>query len=267
MLPEGVDLLPAADAQDAWDQSTTYGRMFAGVYDELFPSDADAQRTAEVLHELAGPGCRALELGVGTGRVAVPLARRGTDVTGVDSSRELLHLAARTGSQAEVELELVRADLRTWDSTERYDLVFCVCATISMFASREEQARVLAVAARALRPSARLVVETHSPARVQALHVREDTVLFSTDVPGLPGGLLSRSHVRRGTSRWSLEHVWWSDGERHRAEEHSLLTPPHVLDDLARAVGLRPVCRWSDWLGSPADPLSPTYVSVYARPR
>jgi len=67
-----------------------YGREFAHFYDRIFPKDATAERTADVLAGMHPGNGPALELGVGTGRIAIPLARRVGPVVGVDSSVEML---------------------------------------------------------------------------------------------------------------------------------------------------------------------------------
>ena len=68
----------------------TYGDAFADVYDDWYAGITDAEQTADVVAALAAPGRRVLELAVGTGRLAVPLAARGSTVTGVDASAAML---------------------------------------------------------------------------------------------------------------------------------------------------------------------------------
>jgi SAM-dependent methyltransferase len=246
------------------DQSRAYGRQFAGVYDVVFPAGDDAEQTAERLVALAGPPAPAvLELGVGSGRVAVPLARRGARVVGVDSSPELLALAAARAAREGVVVDLVEGDLRTYASPVPVDLTCCLCATLSMLATEQEQAVALALAAASTRPGGRVVVETHSPDRVRRMHAAQEQVTVRQDVAGLPGGLTLRSTLPAGSSRWRLEHRWRDAAGEHRAEEFSTLTDAGRLDRLAAAAGLQLTDRWSDWTGAPLDPYSPMYVSVY----
>lgn len=84
---------PAAD--DRFDPAT-YGRSFADVYDAWYPTDEVTGATVAHVAALAGPGGSVLELGVGTGRLALPLAERGLSVTGLDASPDMLdRLAAK----------------------------------------------------------------------------------------------------------------------------------------------------------------------------
>lgn len=246
------------------DQSRTYGRQFAGVYDAVFPAGPDAEQAADRLLDLAGgPGSRVLELGVGTGRVAVPLARRGARVVGVDSSPELLERAAARAGREGVALELVEGDLRSFTSGAPVDLTCCLCATLSMLGTPAEQATALALAAASTRPGGCVVVETHSPERVRRLHAGGALVTVHEDVAGLPGGLEMRSTLLPGSDRWRVEHRWSDEAGEHLAEEFSTLTGPDRLDRLAADAGLELVGRWSDWTGTPHDAYSPMYVSAY----
>ncbi len=77
-----------------------YGDMYAAVYDSLFSDRDDLDLVCALLNELAGEG-DVIEFGVGTGRLAIPLAARGRRVYGVDNSRKMLAaLAAKAGRRA-----------------------------------------------------------------------------------------------------------------------------------------------------------------------
>jgi SAM-dependent methyltransferase len=79
--------------------AATYGDRIAGVYDEWFGVPSDTQDTIGFLSDLAGPG-PVLELGIGTGRVALPLAQRGYEVHGVDASEAMVgKLRAKAGGE------------------------------------------------------------------------------------------------------------------------------------------------------------------------
>ena len=75
----------------------SYGDAIADVYDDWYPMDAEGEAAVEFLHEMSGGGA-VLELGVGTGKLAIPLAERGLDVHGVDASPAMIErLRAKPG--------------------------------------------------------------------------------------------------------------------------------------------------------------------------
>jgi SAM-dependent methyltransferase len=259
--------VPRSDVLAAEDQSRRYGREFGEIYDLVFPPAPEAGQAAALLHRLAGGGApEVVELGVGSGRVAVPLARLGARVVGVDTSPELLARARSRAGAEGLDVRLVEADLRTWRSPRPVDLVYCVCGTLSMLATPEEQAAALAGAAASTRPGGAVVVETHSPERVRRLHARQDRVSVHADVPDLPGGLTTLSVLAPGSLRWRVEHTWSLDGRPRTAQEFSTLTDADRLDAMAATAGLQPERRASDWTGAPYEPYCPMYVCVYRVP-
>lgn len=247
--------------EGAVDQSRSYGAALHTVYDHLFPPGPAADALAEDLLALTGaPHPVVVELGVGTGRVALPLARRGARVTGVDSSPELLAVARAAADREGTALRLVRADLRSWVPDVRADLVVCVCATLSMLLTAAEQRRALAVAAAALAPGGRVVVETHRPDPVRRLHAGRAVVELDLPSHGLPGGVRTTSRLPHPDATWTVEHRWHEDGRAQHAVEHARLLDRAELLALAAEAGLAPVPT----PGRLADPGSPTYTVVLA---
>src|SRR5699024_2355046 len=116
-----------------------YGREFAHFYDRIFPKDATAERTADVLAGMHPGNGPALELGVGTGRIAIPLARRVGPVVGVDSSVEMLDRLRSDIAHTEVDVTPVHGDIRAYRDDTKYVLVYCVCATLSMLLDEAQQ--------------------------------------------------------------------------------------------------------------------------------
>jgi len=246
------------------DQSTRYGAQYAGVYDLIFQRDAAAEATADMLFRLAGGGHpTVVELGVGTGRIALPLARRGARVIGVDTSRELLELAREAAELDRLPVQLVLADMRSWTAEVRADLTYCVCATISMLATADEQLRTLGRAAASTRPGAHVVVETHNPAYVTALHADRASVDLPVPVSGLADGMVMHSRAPSPDGLWHVTSSWDDGSGRVAAEEFSRLTTPDALEALALEVGLVPVARSGDFRGGPLEPTSATYVSTF----
>jgi len=256
--------LPAEGAVLHEEQSRVYGERFAAVYDAVFPA-ATGRPTADFLLALSPlTGDRFVELGVGTGRVAVPLAQVGARVIGVDSSPEMLRKARENATRRQVTISLVQADIRAWASAAASAVAYCVCGTISMFATRQEQRAVLRNAASSVRPGGAVVLETHNPEHVRDMHAAAGHVEVTTALPGVSGGVCIRSALAPDSTRWRLQHSWEEGGGMRTESEFSTLTSPDVLERMAISVGLRPVVRHGGWDGSPLTVHSPTYVSVFA---
>ena len=243
-------------------QAVGYGRQFAGFYDRLFPGGAAAEPVVDRLAALRPDAGRpALELGVGTGRIALPLAARSGPVVGVDASPDMLERLAPDAG-----VEPVLADIRGYDDGRAHDLVYCVCGTLSMVLEPDGQAAVLEACARACAPGAAVVVETHDPAAVAAMHEGRTRESFFTPYPEPGTGLLSHSTLDAAAGLWQLAHVWFEgDGTSRVATELSRLTTPDEVDGYARAAGLEPEARWGTWAATPHTGADPTFVSVFRR--
>lgn len=246
---------------DGFDPGT-YGRSFADVYDDWYPADATTEACVRFLSDMAGPGGSLLELGVGTGRIAVPLAAAGHAVTGIDASEEMLVLLRDKDPHGCV--EAVRADVGdpdgwTADSGPigRFDVVVAVCNLLCNLTDPAAQAACITGAASALRPGGHLVVEAFEPApltegrRSSASEVRRDvTVRIETDVDSSTGVVTGR-------------HIEVSDAAIRIRPWRIRVTAPAEIDDWAEAAGLELVERLRTWGvdGPPSDGL----VSVYRR--
>jgi SAM-dependent methyltransferase len=244
---------------------TGYGAQFAPFYDRLFPSDAGAAAAVERLAALALPGQGVLELGVGTGRIALPLSERVGEVVGVDVSREMLGELERALAERPRPVTPVLGDVRDFDDGRRYGLVLCVLGTLSMVLDAEGQAAALRTLARAAAPGAAVVVETHNPAWVRALHAGAPTTTSFTPYAARDTGLLSHSTLT-DDGLWQLGHFFVDDGRVRVASEVSRLTTADEIDAHARAAGLIPEARDADWAGTPATGHEPMVVCVYRQP-
>ncbi len=233
----------------------TYGQQFAEIYDDVFPPDPDL---VEVLASSAP--ATALELGVGTGRVAIPLAQRGITVTGVDLSAEMLDRCRDGADDAGVDLELVQGSMTDLRLGRRFDLVFCVCASISMLLTREHQRETLATARDHLADGGRLVVETHNPDAVLGLHGGRRRETWFVPYPGAGRGLQTYATLDEPTGLWQVSHLWHDGGRTTIGNEVSLLTPVEVLTGLGAELGLAVRSVTGDRNGGPVTPESPTYT-------
>ncbi len=251
------------------DQSLRYGEQYHDVYQHFFPPStaADVVARVQTLVEpaVAGQAPVIAELGVGTGRIAIPLALAGADVLGVDSSEHLLDVARRSAAEAGCDsLVLEHGDLRTWRGDHRADLACCVCATISMLATADEQRAALAAVASAVRHGGTVVVETHDPHFVRNMHRGQLMRSFPLPVPGLDD-VVATSLLQDG-ELWQVEFTWSQLSGRRTAREFSRLTEPAELQQLAADVGLMACDTWGDWGGAtPACGQCPTYIATFRR--
>lgn len=247
-----------SDGGDGFDPGT-YGRSFADVYDRWYPSDDDTAAAVARLSELAGAGGRILELGVGTGRLAVPLADAGHDVAGIDASAEML---ARLRSKSD-RVAVVEGDAGTpsdWPPGP-FDVVAAAFNLVFNLTDTAAQSACFAGAAGALVPDGRFVVEAFVPAAVEQrerrLEVREVTagrvVLIATDADPSTGVVTG-------------QHVELTDGAPVRLRPWRIrVAGPDELDAMAAAAGLELSERHADWSGTPFDPHGAAHVSVYRR--
>jgi SAM-dependent methyltransferase len=241
-----------------------YGRQFADFYDRLFPGGPFVAPTIDRLAELhPGGGLPTLELGVGTGRIALPLSDLVGDVVGVDSSPEMLERLGAALAERPRPVTAVHGDIRDHADGRRYGLVYCVCGTLSMILDPADQQRVLDVAARHLAPGGVVVVETHNPAFAELLNQGRPRDSFFVPYPAPDTGLLSFSSIDAESRLWHLSHIWIEGGRARIAQELSRLTTPEETDAYASAAGLTLVERHGDWLGTPFTPEHPMVVSVY----
>ncbi|TDB95805.1 class I SAM-dependent methyltransferase [Micromonospora fluostatini] len=242
-----------------------YGRQFVDFYDRLFPGGPAVEQTVGYLADRhPGGGLPTLELGVGTGRIALPLAERVGEIVGVDSSPEMLDVLRAALADRPRPVTPVHGDIRDWADERRYGLVYCVCGTLSMLLDPAEQQRTVQVAADRLAPGGTLVVETHNPEFALAvLNQGRARDSFFVPYPGRDTGLLSYSTIDVTHRVWHLAHIWIEEGRSRIATELSRLTTPDEVDGYAERAGLAPVARHADWTGTEFTGAEPMYVSVY----
>jgi SAM-dependent methyltransferase len=241
--------------------AATYGRSFADVYDEWYPDDDTTAAAAARITGLAGPSGSVLELGVGTGRLALPLASAGLRVVGLDSSTEMLErLRAKdpTGSVATASGDV--ADPSCWPAGP-FDVVVAACNLICNLATAADQERCVHTAADRLRPGGRLVVEAFVPAPLQ--HGRH---LEVTDVRG-DAVIMIATDSDPDTGVVTAQHMEFRDGLPVRLRPWRIrVAGPDEIDRWADAAGLVLDDRHGDWSGAPFDAQGASQVSVYRRP-
>ncbi|PZT75934.1 MULTISPECIES: class I SAM-dependent methyltransferase [unclassified Streptomyces] len=243
-----------------------YGRQFASWYDRIFPKGTEAAALADVLGRFhPDPESGTLEFGVGTGRIAVPLARRTGTVTGVDSSPEMLGRLAEEPGGARV--TGIHGDIRTYTDDRRYGLVYAVCGTLSMLLTAEDQQAAVSRAAQLLIPGGRLVIETGNRPAVDSLHEGLARTTLFTPYPEPGTGLQTHSTLPPGSDLWQCSHVWYeADGTTRVGTELSRLTTPDEVDTYAVTAGLVPENHYSGWDLAPYLEQYPMFIATYTKP-
>jgi SAM-dependent methyltransferase len=232
----------------------------AATYDENSADRFDPDllaATADFLAEQAGEG-GALELAIGTGRVALPLAERGVRVAGIELSPYMLaRLRAKPGAAA---IEVVEGDMTTARVPGEFSLVYLVYNTITNLITQDEQVACFENAARHLRAGGRFVVEVFVPI-LQKLPVGERFHVFAEE----PGYHAFDEYDVVNQVEWSHHLRLREDGTYRRFSAPYRYVWPAELDLMARIAGLRLVERWADWQRAPFTAESEQHVSVWAR--
>jgi predicted RNA methylase len=241
------------------DYEGFFGEEIASRYDDDgdISSPAVVDPVVDVLAELAGDG-RALELAIGTGRIAVPLATRGVRVAGIDDSEAMVaRLRAKPGADG---IEVVIGDMSTTRVDGDFSLVYLVFNTIFNLTTQDAQVACFENAAAHLSNGGRFVIETGVPA-LQSLPVGQTIVPFRADPDGL--GFDVYDVV---TQRFSSQHYTFTEGGVRAGPVEFRYAWPAELDLMARIAGLRLEARWSNWQREPFTSVSTSHVSVYANP-
>jgi SAM-dependent methyltransferase len=213
----------------------------------------------DCLAALAGSG-PALELGIGTGRVALPLAARGVAVHGIDASGAMLdRLRVKEGAG---DLVLTRGDFAEFDLEERFALVFVVFNTFFSLLEQKEQVRCFRSVAAHLRPGGRFVLECFVPDlgrfdRGQRLAVN------AIDADGIRLEAALHDPVRQKVTA-RIVSLTGTDSRFYPLQARYCW--PSELDLMARLADLELEQRWGGWNAEPFTASSGSHVSVYVRP-
>ena len=237
-----------------------YGERHAAVYDRIYGARFAPRAAVDALARAADGG-RVLELGLGTGRLALPLVARGVPVDGIEGSPAMIdQLRARPGGDA---VGVYLADLAGFELPFRdYAVAVCAVSTLFMLPGPAAQLGCLRAAGRHLRPGGQLFVEAFvpDPSRFDAGGDRTEQRATSDGT-----GHEVRSHHDRAAGAIHVTHVL-TGAEGPRAYEVTLhYATPVQLDAMAAAAGLSLRARWDDWTGAPAASSSRDPVSVYQR--
>jgi SAM-dependent methyltransferase len=229
-----------------------YDESVAGMFDQ-----ATLAATVDLLAELAGGG-RALELAIGTGRIAVPLAQRGVAVHGIDMSQAMIgRLRAKPGA---AEIGVTIGDIATTSADGTFSLVYLVFNTILNLTTQAAQVACFRNAAEQLDPGGCFVIEVLVP-ELRLLPPGETIRAFHLDESSW--GIDEYDVACQGLTSHHFEVV---DGRVERLSVPFRYAWPSELDLMAELAGLRLRERWSGWKREPFTSESSKHVSVWEKP-
>jgi SAM-dependent methyltransferase len=235
-------------------QEDTYGERIAGVYDDWYAEYDDA--TLVTLRELAQGG-RALELGIGTGRIALPLRRSGVAIDGIDASEAMVAKLRSKPNGDQIPVVVGNfADIAVEGS---YALIYVLFNTFFALLTQEEQLRCFRNVARHLSPQGSFVIEVFVPdlsrfsdrQAVRAVSTSENEVRLDVSQLDPVNQQIISQHVvltEQGIRLYpvKLRYVW-----------------PAELDLMARLAGLQLRHRWGNWRKAVFSADSGKHISIY----
>ena len=240
----------------------TYSGETAAVYDAWFGGYLAGAAIVDRLVQLAadgGPG-PVLELGIGTGRVALPLAERGVEVHGVDGSQAMIaQLRAKPGGD---DIPVSIGDFSDVPADGPFALIFVAAGTFFELPSQEAQVRCFANVARRLRPGGLFAFDSLVPDAGRGAG-GEDMRLLPTSDDRLIMRFRKFDFVEQ---RYTSNYLVVEDGITRHMKVQFRYAWPSELDLMAQMAGLRLKERVSSWGGEPFTGSSRSHVSVYERP-
>lgn len=237
--------------------STSYGDGFADVYDEWYADVTDVDATVARMVTLAGAGGRVLELGVGTGRLAIPMSSAGLQVTGIDSSDAMLQRLVGHPNAAAV--TAVQGDMVDELPDGPFDSCLVAYNTIFNLLDADTQQRCFAEVAARLAPGGSFVVEAIVPDAEAPTGGNVSVRSMSVDRV-----VLSVSDHQPADQRTSGQFVEFTEAGGVRLRPWSIRwASPQELDDMAAAAGFVVEQRHGDMAGTEFNDDAVHHVTVY----
>jgi SAM-dependent methyltransferase len=250
-----VRYVPAVDAEDGYFDEPVAARYDESSADMFDPEVVDP--VVDFLAELAGNG-RALELGIGTGRIALPLAERGVPVHGIELSKAMAaRLRAKPGGE---DIGVTIGDFATTTAEGTFSLAYLVFNTIGNLTTQEAQVACFRNVAAHLEPGGCFVIETGIP-------------LLRRLPPGERRRVFTASETHWGVDEYDVatqglvsHHFELVDGRFELSSIPFRYTWPAELDLMAQLAGMSLRERWSGWKREPYTNESEKHVSVWEKP-
>lgn len=236
-----------------------FDERIANGYDAKWASVAEpaiVDPAVDFLTELAGSGA-ALELGVGTGRIALPLSQRGVRVHGIELSPDMIaQFQTKPGASA---IDVTIGDFATTKVRGSFELAYLVRNTITNLTTQDEQVGCFLNVSAHLKPGGYFVIEVYIP-ELQRLPPGETVHAF--DVTETHLGF---EEYDVATQIAFSRHYWITDGRLETFSAPFRYVWPSELDLMARLAGMTLHERWSDWTREPFTSESRSHVSVWRK--
>ncbi len=235
----------------------TYGERIADVYDELY-ADYDPAAIA-VLNQLANRG-KALELGIGTGRIALPLQQSGIEVSGIDASESMVaRLRAKPGAAS---IRVTPGNFADVAVEGKYALIYVLFNTFYVLLTQEEQLRCMINVERHLAPGGVFVIEAFYPDLTRFVDQQAIRVIEA----GQNRVQIDVSEHDPLRQRITSQHMFMAESGLRLYPVEIRYVWPAEMDLMARLAGLVLNQRWGDWNGGPFTASRDKHISVYGRP-
>jgi SAM-dependent methyltransferase len=251
--------------RDSWHN----GSVRKNYFDERVAKDYDARNSDEFepavvepavsfIADLAGTGA-ALELGIGTGRLALPLSQRGVRVHGIELSPAMVaRLQAKPGTD---NIAVTIGDFATTRVDGSFTVAYLVRNTITNLTTQDEQVECFRNVAAHLEPGGCFVIEVYIP-ELQRLPPGETFHAFAVTPTHL-----GFEEYDVATQIAFSHHYWVRDGQLETFSAPFRYVWPAELDLMARLAGMTLRERWSDWNREPFTNDSRSHISVWEKPR
>jgi SAM-dependent methyltransferase len=235
----------------------TYGDHIADLYDDRY-AQRDPQAEVARIAGLAGSG-PVLELGIGTGRTALPLAATGVEVHGIDASEAMVaRLREKPGGDA---ITVTIGDFSTVPVEGEFALIYVVFNTLFALPTSEEQQQCFANVAARLAPGGVFVVEAFVPdparfdrgQRVHVEHIAIDHVSLNVAKYDTATQVITSQSIVIAPGKIELRPIVLR------------IAWPTEIDLMAQLAGLRLRERWGNWYGAPFSDEHDKHISVYER--
>ena len=238
-----------------------FDERIAKSYEAKWPNlhqPAMIEPVVDVLAELAGAGA-ALELGVGTGRIALPLSRRGVRVAGIELSPAMV--AEMEGRPGASDVQVAIGDFATTRVEGSFRLVYLIRNTITNLTTQDEQVECFRNAAAHLEPGGCFLIEVSIP-ELRRLPPGETVHPF----------IVTPTHLGFEEYDYATQiayshHYWITDGHVETLSTPHRYVWPAELDLMARLTGMLLRDRWSGWERQPFTNESRSHVSVWEKTR
>lgn len=240
--------------------ATEYGRKFADQYDSLYPAGPDIIPAVDSLVALASGGS-ILELGVGTGRLALALAERGVSVTGLDISAEML---ARLDEKSGGTVTSVEADMTDFDLGGTFDVVVMFADALFELPSQNMQKAAVKCAVAHLNDDGVLVVNTTWPGSIPEVPQGSPVGMNAVSEDRL---MVTASFTRKIEQTMLYAHTIIGPDGLTKINEPFRYVWPAELDLMVELAGGERRARYSGWADEPVGDSPAQLVSHYRRIR